>query len=182
MFGAVVARGLDYRETFQHFRPDFDLAAERRKRIDAGDGETFAEGDLYPDARACLAALRELEVVVGIAGNQTARAEEILRALDLPMDVLGTSESWNAEKPSTAFFERLVQEANCEAGEILYVGDRLDNDLLPALEVGLEAAVIRRGPWAHIWADRPELARCLFQLDGLAELPSLVEKHNQQFA
>ncbi len=30
MFGAVIARGEDYRTVFQHFRPGFDLAAERR--------------------------------------------------------------------------------------------------------------------------------------------------------
>ena len=32
MFGAVIARGEDYRQTFQHFRPGFDLAAERLRR------------------------------------------------------------------------------------------------------------------------------------------------------
>ena len=29
VFGAVIAQGLDYRETFQVFRPGFDLAEER---------------------------------------------------------------------------------------------------------------------------------------------------------
>ncbi|MDP9827302.1 HAD family hydrolase [Kineosporia succinea] len=181
VFGAIIARGSDYREVFQYFRPGFDLAEERQRRVDAGLPESFSEQNLYPDARTCLASLQQLGLTVGVAGNQTARAETILRALKLPIDVLGTSDSWNAEKPSIAFFERLVQEAGCPAGEILYVGDRLDNDLLPALDVGLEGAVIKRGPWAHIWADRPELERCLFQLDSLAELPDLVAAHNKAF-
>jgi hypothetical protein len=30
--GEVIARGEDYRQTFQHFRPGFDLAAERLRR------------------------------------------------------------------------------------------------------------------------------------------------------
>ena len=29
MFGAVIARGDDYRQTFHHFRPGFDLAGEQ---------------------------------------------------------------------------------------------------------------------------------------------------------
>ena len=37
MFGAVIARGGDYREVFQHFRPGFDLGKERQARLDAGD-------------------------------------------------------------------------------------------------------------------------------------------------
>jgi len=28
VFGAVIARGGDYRETFQHFKPGFDLAVD----------------------------------------------------------------------------------------------------------------------------------------------------------
>lgn len=50
VFGAVIARGLDYRETFQVFRPGFDLAQERQRRADAGKPEHFSEENLYPDA------------------------------------------------------------------------------------------------------------------------------------
>jgi len=69
VFGAVIARGGDYRETFQHFKPGFDLAVERERRAAAGKPESFTEADLYPDARPCLAALRERGLLVGLAGN-----------------------------------------------------------------------------------------------------------------
>jgi beta-phosphoglucomutase-like phosphatase (HAD superfamily) len=42
--------------------------------------ESFAEDNLYPDARPCLEALRAQGLLVGLAGNQTARAERILRS------------------------------------------------------------------------------------------------------
>ena len=73
VFGAVIALGMDYRETFQYFRPGFDLAAERVRRANAGQPESFGEGDLYPDARPAMAALRDMGVSVGVAGNQTSR-------------------------------------------------------------------------------------------------------------
>ena len=38
VFGAVIARGGDYRETFEYFQPGFDLAAERERRARAGSG------------------------------------------------------------------------------------------------------------------------------------------------
>jgi HAD superfamily hydrolase (TIGR01662 family) len=178
VFGAVIARGLDYRETFQVFRPGFDLAEERERRAAAGKPESFTEEDLYPDVRPCLAALRELGLQVGLAGNQTARAETILGALDLPVDVIGTSDGWGVEKPSPAFFDRVVAEAGCPADQVLYVGDRLDNDIRPAQEAGIATALVQRGPWGHILNDRAVSDRCLFQLDSLAELPDLVRKHN----
>src|SRR6202007_2577257 len=68
VFGAVIAVGRDYRETFQVFKAGFDLRAERQLRIDAGCPETFGEDDLYPDARPCLGTLRAMGLRVGLAG------------------------------------------------------------------------------------------------------------------
>ncbi len=185
-FGAVIAQGKDYRETFQVFQPGFDLATERKRRAEAGSPEWFGEEDLYADVRPCMSSLREQGLMVGVAGNQTERAEGILHELRLPIDVLGTSDSWGAEKPSTAFFDRLLSEAGLPADQILYVGDRLDNDIRPALAVGLRTAVVRRGPWGHVprgvTAERILGAHveqeCLFKLESLAELPTLVLEHN----
>lgn len=178
VFGAVIATGRDYRETFQVFRPGFDLAEERERRVQAGQAEGFGEDDLYPDVRPALAAIRDMGIPVGVAGNQTARAERILRDLQLPIDALGTSDSWGVEKPSPTFFERLVGEAGVPADRILYLGDRLDNDIAPALEVGLQTALIRRGPWGHLLRNESLEARCLFVLADLTELPQLIKQHN----
>jgi FMN phosphatase YigB (HAD superfamily) len=81
VLGAVTAAGRDNAETFQYFRPGFDLAVERERREQAGVGENYGEADLYPDVRPALAALREMGLWVGIAGNQTARAGRIFREL-----------------------------------------------------------------------------------------------------
>ncbi|MEU1396290.1 HAD family hydrolase [Micromonospora zamorensis] len=178
VFGAVIARGLDYQETFRAFRPDFDLAVELERRAAAGQPESFGEEDLYPDARPCLSSLREQGLVVGLAGNQPAHAESTLRALDLPVDLIGTSHGWGVAKPSPAFFERVVREGGGDASSILYVGDRPDNDARPAQEAGMKTCLIRRSPWGHI-LDMPAVSeRCLLRIDSLDELPTLVAKHN----
>src|SRR6185312_7501667 len=69
VFGAVIARGGDYREAFEHFRPGFDLSAEREARVRAGLGEYLNAHDLYPDVRPCLQALNDRGLFVGVAGN-----------------------------------------------------------------------------------------------------------------
>lgn len=178
VFGAVIARGLDYQETFRFFRPGFDLDAERERRAAADSPESFGEEDLYPDARRCLAALQDQGLFVGLAGNQPAHAEEILRAFDLPVDAIGTSDGWGVEKPSPAFFERVVRAGGGDASAILYVGDRPDNDARPAMAAGMKTCLIRRGPWGHI-LDIPAVSeQCLFRIGSLDELPSLVAQHN----
>ncbi|MEH0932890.1 HAD family hydrolase [Micromonospora sp. CPCC 205558] len=178
VFGAVVARGLDFQETFRAFRPDFDFAVEVERRAAAGQPETFGAEDLYPDARGCLTALRAQGLLVGLAGNQPAHAESTLRALNLAVDVIGTSHGWGVAKPAPAFFERVVDAGGGVASSILYVGDRPDNDAGPALAAGMKACLIRRSPWGHI-LDIPAMSeRCLFRIDSLDDLPSLVAKHN----
>jgi len=154
VFGAVIARGGDYREVFQHFRPGFDLERERQARMDAGIGEFLNGNDLYPDARPCLRALKDAGYFVGVAGNQTERAGRFLRELNLPCDVLATSDEWGVAKPEMGFFEHLVRVSGHELDEIAYVGDRLDNDIAPAALAGIFTAWVRRGPWGYILRPR----------------------------
>ncbi|GGJ17791.1 HAD family hydrolase [Streptomyces brasiliensis] len=180
MFGAVIAQGRDYRETFQEFRPGFDLYEEREKRAAAGQAETFGEDDLYGDVRPSLTQLRRDGLWLGIAGNQTVRAGRILRALFADdVDLIATSDDWGASKPDPEFFKRVANAVPFEAGEILYVGDRCDNDIRPALETGMHTALVRRGPWATIQWNSAE-ARELpdFRIDRLLELCDLICEFN----
>ena len=179
VFGAVIAQGRDYREAFQFFRPGFSLDEERARRGEAGQPETFGEDDLYPDARPAMEKLRAMGVWVGVAGNQTTRAGGILRTLGLPADMIATSDDWKASKPDAAFFRALLDEAPCAAGEIIYVGDRLDNDLKPARAAGMKTAFIRRGPWGYILERHPDMpAAADWQMTTLAELPGIVADVN----
>ena len=179
VFGAVIALGKDYRQVFDYFRPGFSLDAERARRAEAGKAETFGEGDLYPDVRACIDSLRVMGLWVGVAGNQTSRAGDILRKLDLPVDMIATSDDWKASKPDQAFFRALLREVPFGADQILYVGDRLDNDLKPAKDAGMKTAFIRRGPWGYIWEHHPEMPLWAdWQIGTLAELPGLIANVN----
>lgn len=176
VLGAVTAEGRNNAETFQYFRPGFDLAAERERREQAGTGELYGEEDLYPDVRPALSLLHQAGVWVGIAGNQTARAGRILRDLNLPADLIATSGEWGVAKPDPAFFARVMDLAPGQPHEIVYVGDHRDNDLEPAKAAGLRTAHIRRGPWGYLWADEPKV-RILadWRINSLTELPALVQ-------
>jgi FMN phosphatase YigB (HAD superfamily) len=180
--GAVLAGGGTQLDVFEHFRPGFDLATEEKRRAAAGVPNGFGPEDLYPDARRCLSDLRAQGLFVGVAGNQPVEAAEQFAALGLDADVVGISAVWGVEKPAPEFFARCVTAAGCPAERVLYVGDRIDNDVRPALEYGVQVAFLRRGPWGHIQRDDAALARCRFRLDSLAELPALVAADNRRDA
>jgi HAD superfamily hydrolase (TIGR01662 family) len=164
VLGGIAARGEHHRTVFARLAPGADIAAA------AEDIGPYEPADLYPDALPCLRTLAAAGYRVGIAGNQPAAVEAFLRDLDAPIDVVASSASWGVEKPSPAFFARIAAETGLDASEIAYVGDRVDNDVVPAADAGMVAVHLRRGPWGHLQADWPEVARAAIRIEGLDEL------------
>ncbi|MFC0865677.1 HAD family hydrolase [Sphaerimonospora cavernae] len=173
LVGAVTALGLDNAEALRLIRPGIDVHAARREREASGRGEFLDETDLYPDVRHGLQALRDAGLRVCVAGNQTARAGELLRGLDLPVDAIATSEEWGVAKPDPGFFGRVVELAGVVPEETVYVGDHPVNDVVPAKAAGLLTCLIRRGPWGHLWGDDPSVPAD-WRIGSLAELPALL--------
>ena len=96
-----------------------------------------------------------------------AHHEEFLRP---HVDFVGSSERWGIQKPDPGFFAQVVEEAGVPAEEILYVGDRVDNDVIPARAAGLHAVRIRRGGHAQV-----ESPAGTVTIESLDELPEVLE-------
>ncbi len=156
--GATIERGEHHRRAFATLGIDPDEFPE----------VVYRPESFYPDALPCLVDLRRRGYFVGVAGNQSAALEEWARGEDLPVDLIGSSASWGVEKPSPHFFSRVVSESGFEPQEVAYVGDRVDNDVIPAAAAGLVAVHVRRGPWGYLQS--PD-GHAHLRLDSLAELP-----------
>jgi FMN phosphatase YigB (HAD superfamily) len=171
VLGAVIERGEHHRRVFEILRPGFDPA-----RI--GFPDVFEARDLYPDAAGCLHALHRKGLRIGVAGNQPEGMEQVLEGL--PVDFVASSARWKVEKPSPVFFRKMAEEARAIPGEIAYVGDRLDNDIFPALEAGMFAVFIRRGPWGYLHAQCPDVGRAHLRIDSLGELPEALSASSRR--
>jgi FMN phosphatase YigB (HAD superfamily) len=169
--GAVIETGGHHRDVFHLFAPGIDVAAEARRLGVAGRSDLVSLDDLYPDALPCLHALAEAGYRLAIAGNQPAPAADALAAMEVDFEFIGTSAGWGVEKPAPAFFERIARELDLPPASIAYVGDRLDNDVRPAVEAGMVAVFVRRGPWAWIQAGREHPREADVVVERLSELP-----------
>jgi len=163
VFGVLIDRGEDHQKIFDIFGVERDES-----------WEGFGLEHLYPDAVRCLRTLRDRGLRLGLVGNTSPQIEDILRTLDLPVDVIGSSGRWGIEKPAPAFFERVIAEGGFAPDETAYVGDRLDNDVLPAVDAGMVGIHLRRGPWGIVHAMRPEVARASHRIESLDELIDLI--------
>jgi FMN phosphatase YigB (HAD superfamily) len=157
VLGGLIERRQGHRALFEMFG------------VEPAAGSAFERGDVYPDALPCLEALRRTGFVVGAAGNTQRRVEQFLSFFEF--DFVGSSEAWGADKPSREFFTRLAEVAGLPLSEIAYVGDRVDNDVVPAADAGMVAVLVRRGPWGYLQATWPEARRACAVIQSLQELP-----------
>lgn len=163
VLGAVIERGEHHNRVWDVL----DVAKPAKAPIIRGV-------DLYPDALECLRAVRHAGLIVGIAGNQPAGAEAELRASGFEADFIASSAEWGVSKPSPEFFSRVIESSRTSPEHIVYVGDRLDNDVLPARAAGMQTILIRRGPWGYLHAQRPDAILATARIDTLAEITSAV--------
>ena len=174
VLGAAIAQGEDHRVAFPHLAPNViwqDFEEEHERRYGG-----FQEQDLYPDVRPCLDELRSLGFTVILAGNQPARRTEQLLELDIPHDHVITSAELRVEKPDPGFFAAVLElVTGATPDDVLYVGDRVDNDVLPAMAAGLRTCWLRRGPWGHL-QELPDDHDVDLVLEGLGELPLLLSQ------
>ncbi|CAN5787867.1 hypothetical protein BH23ACT10_BH23ACT10_18670 [soil metagenome] len=171
VLGAAVSTGDDHTVVFERLAPGVDWRAHEAAHEQAYGG--FVDTDLYPDVRPTLRALRDGGITVVIAGNQPRRRRVQLERLELPADVIATSDDLGVAKPDPAFFARVCALAgDRRPADVLHVGDRIDNDVVPAARAGLRTAWLRRGPWGHLQTPGdvpPDLV-----LTSLGDLPTLL--------
>jgi HAD superfamily hydrolase (TIGR01549 family) len=169
--GGAVASGGDHRDAFALLGAA-DWPA-RQAAFEARYGG-FRAGDLYADALPSIAAVRAAGYGVAIMGNQPASRSDELRALGVDADLIAMSGELGVEKPDPAFFAAVVSATGAPPGDIAYVGDRVDNDVLPARAAGLRPVWLRRGPWGAL--HRLPEGVAVPQAHGLGDLAELAPR------
>src|SRR5262245_42850324 len=84
----------------------------------------------FPDVSDALTGLRKAGVRIGIASNFDQRLGAIVNGLEPTLEVefaLASSEI-GFRKPDERFFHAVIARAGVPAGQILYVGDDVEND------------------------------------------------------
>lgn len=125
---------------------------------------------LYPESKEVLQALHG-RYKLGIIANQSAGTVERLVQFGIReyFDVIVSSAEDGVSKPDKPIFELALQRAGCTAAEACMVGDRLDNDIVPAAEMGMCTVWVRQG-WFGM--GNVDLARLKpnFTVDGISEV------------
>lgn len=105
----------------------------------------------YPDAAACLAELGK-RYKIGVIANQNPGTAERLERYGLlsHIDLVVASAEEGVAKPDPRIFRIAMELANCTPREAVMIGDRIDNDILPAKALGMHTVWIRQG-FGGLW-------------------------------
>lgn len=135
-------------------------------------------GKAEPKINETLSTLQKLGLKLGIvsntlvSGNSLDRHLKQLGILDFfPVRVY--SYEFSFRKPSTEIFKVAAARIGEMAENILFVGDRIDNDIKPAIKVGMKAVL--KAAYTNIGKKPPKGA---WKINQLSELPLLVKKIN----
>jgi FMN phosphatase YigB (HAD superfamily) len=72
----------------------------------------------------------------------------------------------------------MVRAVVFDVGEVAYVGDRIDNDVVPAASAGMVAVWLKRGPWAYLQAGDEGRAQAAITVGSLEQLPAALAERD----
>ena len=134
----------------------------------------------YEDCAQTLLALCEKGFRLGIIANQIPGTKERLERWGLGrfFSVIAASADLGIAKPDRRIFQMALDLAGCLPENAVMVGDRVDNDIRPARELGMVTIRIRRGPAAFA---EPSCGaeRADYEICQLNEIPAIVENLKQ---
>lgn len=123
-------------------------SAGRKAELHARTREHWVhpEGTLHDDALPFLAAVAG-RAQVGVLANQEAGVIDALRrdGAGAFISIWGVSAVVGYEKPSRELFEWCLAEAGADAADAVHIGNRFDNDVVPAHALGLGTVWVLRG-------------------------------------
>ena len=119
---------------------------------------------LYDDTVQCLEVVSR-KYKTGIIANQPPGKEHF--------NLVIASAEEGVAKPDRKLFEIALQRSNCEPIHAIMIGDRIDNDIVPANSMGMHTIWIRRG-FGQYWNIRQEIEKPDFIVNNLTELCNIL--------
>ena len=101
---------------------------------------------LYPDTKELLQRLSQ-KYKIGIIANQDFGTEQRLTDFNVHqhIDLVIASAEEGVAKPDLRIFQIALARADCKPEEAVMVGDRIDNDIIPANKIGMTTVWIKQG-------------------------------------
>ncbi len=112
---------------------------------------------------------------LGVIANQSLGTQERIDNWGIGQffDVVMASAEAGCAKPDLKIFTKALEKAGCEPSDAVMIGDRLDNDIIPAKKLGMKTVWVRQG-FAVYQSIDSESKRPDYIVDSIEELIDLL--------
>ena len=173
--GSGVSYEQFYEEMLRFYRQNKKGDLEAAKQFGLTVAPWHSEEEvLYPDAVSCLKALHS-RFSIGIIANQPLGTADRMEKMGLApyLDRIISSAEEGLAKPDPAIFRLALERAGCRPEQAVMIGDRLDNDIAPAKQLGMKTIWVRQG-FGGLSTPRTPQETPDFTVESLAEIPALL--------
>ena len=146
-----------------------DLEISKQLGIELPKWESQYE-KLYTDSENCLKRLsRNYEI--GIIANQPLGTSERLENLGVRkyIDLVIASAEEGVSKPDRRIFEIALERSGCKPENAVMIGDRIDNDIVPAKQLGMKTIWIKQG-FGSLWTVMDESEKADIEVNNLSDI------------
>ena len=125
---------------------------------------------LYPDTKMILEILSQ-KYKLGVIANQVAGTKDRLDnwGIGKYFDVVVASAEAECANPDLKIFNLALEQAGCKPNEAVMIGDRLDNDIVPAKQLGMKTIWVRQG-FAKYQSISNETEKPDFIIDSISDI------------
>ena len=126
---------------------------------------------LYDDTGSVLSSLCERGYNIGVIANQAAGTQKRLENWGLMkyIQLVIASAEEGVAKPDKRIFEIALERSMCSPNEAVMIGDRIDNDIIPAKKMGMATIWVKQG-FGKYWTITNESEKADFEVNNLTEL------------
>lgn len=130
---------------------------------------------LYDDTGSVLSSLCERGYNIGVIANQSAGTQKRLENWGLMkyIQLVIASAEEGVAKPDKRIFEIALERSMCSPNEAVMIGDRIDNDIIPAKKMGMATIWVKQG-YGKYWTITNESEKADFEVNNLTELLNLL--------
>ncbi|MHA2392469.1 MAG: TIGR02253 family HAD-type hydrolase [Promethearchaeota archaeon] len=139
---------------------------------------------LYDDVEECLRRIKNLFIKTSIItdGIPIKQYEKILRlGIDKLIDFVIVSDEIGIKKPNPKLFKYWLKKFGLNGTETIYIGDRIDKDIVPANVNNIYSVYLHRGGKYDFYSSDVKVKGNLkpdFEISNLSELISIIEEIN----
>ena len=126
--------------------------------------------DLYTDAKECLRKLSKI-YKIGVIANQSLGTSIRLENYGIRkyIDLIVASAEEGVSKPDRRIFEIALERSCCKPENAVMIGDRIDNDIVPAKQLGMKTIWMKQG-FGSLWNIMDESEKADIEVNNLSDI------------